>query len=92
MSTAVNPVPVLEAMPTRDAPRAAVATPSAPAVESNPEPTYRLVIEESGPGSFVYKTLDRVTGEVVRQIPREEVVRMMSEETYRPGDVIDTGA
>ena len=54
---------------------------------------YRLVIEE-GPqkGSFVYKTLDRVTGEVVRQLPREDVVQMMDEGRYSAGAVIDTTA
>lgn len=52
---------------------------------------YRLVIEE-GPqsGVFVYKILDRVTGEVVKQMPREEVLRMMGEARYRAGSVIDT--
>ena len=54
---------------------------------------YRLVIEE-GPqsGSFIYKTLDRVTGEVVRQFPREQVVKMMQSERYDAGTVIDTTA
>lgn len=52
---------------------------------------YRLVIEE-GPqqGSFIYKTLDRVTGEVVRQLPREQVVEMMRSDDYAQGAVIDT--
>lgn len=52
---------------------------------------YRLVIEE-GPqaGVFIYKLLDRVSGEVVKQMPREEVVRMMEEGRYRAGSVIDT--
>jgi flagellar protein FlaG len=52
---------------------------------------YRLVIEE-GPraGSFVYKTLDRETGEVVRQLPREEVVSLGRQENYDLGAVIDT--
>ncbi len=61
------------------------------AAESNAR--YRLVIEE-GPqkGSFVYKTLDRVTGEVVRQLPREEVVRLMDNQDYGSGSVIDTNA
>ena len=47
---------------------------------------------EEGPqkGSFVYKTLDRVTGEVVRQLPREDVVRLMDAERYSSGAVIDT--
>lgn len=53
----------------------------------------RLVIEE-GPvsGSYVYKTIDRRTGEVVQQLPREEVVRMRESETYTAGDVIQTEA
>jgi flagellar protein FlaG len=52
---------------------------------------YRLVIEE-GPraGSFVYKTLDRETGEVVRQLPREEVVSLSRQDDYDLGAVIDT--
>lgn len=54
---------------------------------------YRLVIEE-GPmaGSFIYKTMDRVTGEVVRQFPREQLVEMMQASSYRSGAVIDTTA
>ncbi len=88
MNTAVNPVPVLEAMPPREAARAAT-TPTWPAAPPEPEPSYRLVIEESGPNSFVYKTLDRATGEVVRQFPREEVLRMMSADSYAPGDVTE---
>ncbi|HEV7227373.1 hypothetical protein [Brevundimonas sp.] len=54
---------------------------------------YRLVIEE-GPsaGSYVYKTLDRVTGEVVRQLPREQVVQLMQGGDYASGSVIDTSA
>ena len=54
---------------------------------------YRLVIEE-GPqaGSFIYKTMDRITGEVIRQFPREQVIRMMQSRTYGAGSVIDTFA
>lgn len=54
---------------------------------------YRLVIEE-GPrnGAFVYKTLDRITGEVVRQFPREQVLELMQASDYRSGRVIDTNA
>lgn len=61
--------------------------------EAESNARYRLVIEE-GPqkGSFVYKTLDRVTGEVVRQLPREEVVRLMDNQDYGSGSVIDTNA
>ena len=54
---------------------------------------YRLVIEE-GPsaGSFIYKTMDRLTGEVVRQLPREQVVNLMEAAAYNAGSVIDTTA
>jgi flagellar protein FlaG len=52
---------------------------------------YRLVIEQ-GPtaGSFVYKTLDRETGEIVRQLPSEEVLKMRQGENYDVGAVINT--
>lgn len=54
---------------------------------------YRLVIEE-GPktGSFIYKTMDRLTGEVVKQFPREQVVDLMRSADYSAGAVIDTRA
>lgn len=54
---------------------------------------YRLVIEE-GPnaGSFIYKTMDRVTGEVVQQLPREEVVALMQSLDYSAGALIDARA
>ena len=52
---------------------------------------YRLVIEQ-GPraGSFVYKTMDRETGEVVRQLPSEEVLKLKQSDDYGAGAVIDT--
>lgn len=54
---------------------------------------YRLVIEE-GPrtGSFIYKTMDRLTGEVVKQFPREQVIDLMNQSDYSAGAVIDTRA
>ncbi|MBX3477820.1 MAG: hypothetical protein KF910_09435 [Brevundimonas sp.] len=63
----------------------------ATAQEAENAARYRLVIEE-GPqkGSFIYKTLDRLTGEIVRQLPREDLVRMMETQRYAAGAVIDT--
>ena len=54
---------------------------------------YRLVIEE-GPtiGSFIYKTMDSATGEIVRQFPREQVLRMAESGGYSAGGLIDTSA
>ena len=63
------------------------------AQEAEQAARYRLVIEE-GPhsGSFIYKTLDRITGEVVKQLPREQVVDLMQAAQYSAGSVIDTKA
>jgi flagellar protein FlaG len=88
MVTAVTPVAIIEATP----PRSQVVSPP-PAPERPPEPSLRLVIEEApSSGQFVYKTLDRSTGEVVRQFPREEMLRMRSDAGYAAGDVIATDA
>ncbi|WP_226637623.1 flagellar protein FlaG [Brevundimonas poindexterae] len=52
---------------------------------------YRLVIEQgSHMGVFIYKVLDRETGEVVQQLPREEVARMGNQKGYAAGTVIST--
>ncbi|WP_305598425.1 flagellar protein FlaG [Phenylobacterium sp.] len=49
----------------------------------------RLVIEEDqANGSYVYKTVDRLTGEVVAQIPRENVLRLKREAEYEAGAMI----
>ena len=54
---------------------------------------YRLVIEEGlQAGSFIYKTMDRVTGEVIKQLPREQVIDLMRTAEYSTGSVIDTKA
>ncbi len=54
---------------------------------------YRLIIEE-GPvhGTFVYKTLDSATGEVIRQFPREQVLKMAESGDYSAGGLINTSA
>ena len=90
MVTAVTPVAILEATPAA-APRAPAAPAHQPLAPAS-EPSHRLVIEDVGSGQFVYKTLDRATGEVLRQLPREEVVRLRDEATYRAGDLIETEA
>jgi flagellar protein FlaG len=52
---------------------------------------FRLVIEEDpATGSFVYKTLDRRTGEIVNQFPREQVLRLKDAEHYAPGIVFNS--
>jgi flagellar protein FlaG len=61
------------------------------AAEAERQSRYRLVIEQGGQvGSFVYKTLDRETGEVVQQLPSEQVLKMRQSEDYGVGSVINT--
>ncbi|WP_374570051.1 flagellar protein FlaG [Phenylobacterium sp.] len=68
------------------------AAPAAPEPRQD-QADLRLVIEENGhTGTFVYKTIDRRTGEVVSQIPREEVLKMQHAEGYESGTVIKTQA
>ena len=59
----------------------------------DPVPNQRLVIEE-GPtqGSFVYKTVDRTTGEVIRQFPREELIKLIRSDGYQAGTFTDLSA
>jgi flagellar protein FlaG len=62
---------------------------AAPAVKTAAD--YRLVIEEDeAAGMFVYKTLDRQTGEIVSQFPREEILRMRDSGDYQAGSVLKT--
>ena len=57
------------------------------------EADLRLVIEEDqAAGTYVYKTVNRRTGEIVRQIPQEEVLRLREDTAYLAGGVIRTKA
>lgn len=63
------------------------------AVIQNDAPDLRLVIEEdAASGLFVYKTVDRRTGDVVQQFPREEVIRMHAAADYEAGAIIKARA
>ena len=71
-------------------PSAAPVKPAAPSV-ADKIVDYRLVIEEDPvTGSFIYKTVDRRTGEVVNQFPREQVLRLKESEAYSPGKVFNS--
>jgi flagellar protein FlaG len=68
--------------------QAEVAVPEGPV-----EAEMRLVIEmDKASGSYVYKTINRLTGEVLSQLPRAEVLKLRSEPQYAAGDVIKTEA
>jgi flagellar protein FlaG len=68
-----------EAQPQR-APEAAISLGS---------PDYRLVIEQDPEsGTFIYRTVDRRTGEVVQQLPREELLKWRRDPAYVAGSLI----
>ncbi|WP_165187659.1 flagellar protein FlaG [Caulobacter soli] len=60
-------------------------------VADGPQPgDLRLVIEQdSKTGTYVYKTVDRRTGDILQQFPREDVLRFKQAEHYDPGEVFD---
>ena len=56
----------------------------------SPDPAdLRLIIEDDlVAGSFVYKTVDRRTGKVVQQLPRDEILALREAADYTAGAVI----
>lgn len=70
-----------------------LATAKPPADVQHEDVELRLVIEEDpAAASYVYKTINSRTGEVVHQYPREEVLRMREDANYHAGGVIRTKA
>ena len=64
--------------------------PAKPAQGDSPDPAdLRLIIEDDLiAGSFVYKTVDRKTGKVVQQLPREQILALREASDYTAGAVI----
>jgi flagellar protein FlaG len=92
METKLTPIPSFQSgeFPT---PQAPASEPGTPAAVADTSPDLRLVIEEDqASGLFIYKTIDRRTGDVVLQLPREEVVKMHEARNYRAGALIKTKA
>lgn len=51
----------------------------------------RLVIEQDqASGGYVYKTVNRLTGEVVLSLPRDDVLRLREDSHYAAGSVVRT--
>lgn len=67
-----------------------LAPAATPANDTDDPSRFRLTIEALGDNRYVYKILDRVTGEVIRQLPREDVEALNSDPTYRGGRLVDT--
>ena len=59
------------------------------AAQSQDPADMRLVIEEDkASNSYVYKTVNRLTGEVIQQLPRDQVLKLREEVDYVAGDVV----
>jgi flagellar protein FlaG len=61
--------------------------------DKGPAPEYSLrltVDKDPNTGDWVYKAIDRYTGEVVRQLPRQELLDMKKSGNYQAGSVIKT--
>lgn len=84
-----TPEPVSQPPLVQGAPTGGDASQAKASVQTAPD--LRLVIEEDPvSGSYIYKTLDRRTGEVVQQLPREDVLRLRDASVYVPGQMVDS--
>jgi flagellar protein FlaG len=93
-STAPIPVTPQDPTPTQTAPASSSAGPGtsqAPSTQGGSDSDLRLVIEDDkAAGTFVYMTINAATGEVVSQVPREQLLKMMTDPTYKPGSVVNS--
>jgi flagellar protein FlaG len=59
--------------------------------QSGNDSDLRLVIEDDkAAGCFVYMTVNSTTGEVVSQLPREQLLKMRTNPDYTPGSIINS--
>ena len=74
-------------------PRPDPGTKADSAVQSPDPVDMRLVIEEDkASGSYVYKTVNRLTGEVIQQLPRDQLLKLRDQVAYEAGHVVRTKA
>jgi flagellar protein FlaG len=93
METKLAPIAQFQEPDSLPIPQPPVQPVVAPAAVEESSPDIRLMIEEDqASGLFIYKTIDRRTGTVVLQLPREEVVKMREARNYRAGGLIKTKA
>jgi flagellar protein FlaG len=94
--TGAGPEPVASAPPSSSSDAQGSDAPASilPGQPQPPNPAdFRLVIEDDqAAGCFVYKTVDWATGQVIQQIPREQLLKMREADDYAAGDVIKTKA
>jgi flagellar protein FlaG len=83
------PAKAATAQPAQAAPAPEIS--QAPAPQTGNDADLRLVIEDDkAAGSYVYVTINSVTGKVVSQVPREQLLKMREDPSYRPGSIINS--
>ncbi len=88
---AATPDPTFGQKPAPQKP--ATSEPATPPAQGPDLADMRLVIEEDkASGSYVYKTVNRLTGEVIQQLPRDQVLKMRDQVDYVVGRVVRTKA
>lgn len=97
MSNTISAVVPVGATPsTQSSISAQQAPPSPPAIVQDqtetPDPAnLRLMIEDdAAANTTVYKTVDRRTGEVIQQLPREAVLKLREDQNYAAGQLLKT--
>jgi len=87
-----GPIPeVTSAQPAPAPTSAGPVTSQAPTKPIGSDADLRLVIEDDkAAGSYVYLTINSVTGEVVSQVPREQLLKMREDPAYRPGSITNS--
>ena len=77
----------------QDAPTSGPKSQEAAAAQPLTNDGERLLIQEGAEaGIFVYTILDRASGRVLVQIPREEVLQLANRPDYSAGQVVNTKA
>jgi flagellar protein FlaG len=54
--------------------------------------THLVIEKDDVNGGFVYKSIDRETGEVIKQFPREDVLKAIARAKAAEGQILDTKA
>ncbi len=62
------------------------------AKSSEPVDTRLVIEEDQASNSYVYKMVNRLTGEVIQQLPRQQVLQMREQLDYEAGDVVSAKA
>lgn len=80
---------VAAALTAQATPRQAKAGGSQNTATNVPADTRLVIEDDKAAGSYVYVTIDPVTGKVISQIPREQLLRMREASDYTPGSIVN---